>query len=216
MRAARAEPRRALRQIRGVIGAHGFSHAVHARLNTIRAAPLFLEDFAQFQRNIIRVQRIMAWEKLGPIGPFARAINPPPSTVIENGFLDLHLDQFALFFNADDQIQPLGPIMQPAHIHGPCLANLISGDAKPCGLIACNPQQFQRMYKIKPVLARRHKADLCPCFAQNALINAIGMGKRLGREALIRQETFFLWNPMIAKADIQPTLRHLEILRSCE
>jgi hypothetical protein len=45
--------------------------------------------------------------------PALVAIDAAAAAVVEDRLLDLHLDQLALFLDHDDQVQPLGPVMNP-------------------------------------------------------------------------------------------------------
>ena len=211
MRATRAEPRGALRQIGGIATARDRIDMGQACADTVGAAPLFDQDLAKFQCDIDGVEGEMLREKHLSACPFAVAKNPPPAPVVENRFLDLAFDQLALFLDHHDQVQPLGPIGKALHIKRPCLADLVGGHTQFFGRCRIDAQCRKRGHQVEPILARGNKADLGPRFAMHALIHAIGPRKGHGGVSLMGEKTFFLRDPMIIQTDIQPTLGHGEI-----
>ncbi len=139
------------------------------------------------------------------------APNAPPAAVVENRLFDLHLDQLAFFLDHDDQVQPLGPVVKPAHVQRESLPHLICGHPQTLGLGLVNIQQRQRMHQIQPVLACGHKSDLGTRFAPDAFVHFIGMGKGLGGETLVVNHPRFLLCRGVQQANVQPALGHVEI-----
>ena len=142
--------------------------------------------------------------------PVLEAVDTPPAPVVEDRLLDLHLDQLALFLDHDDELEPLGPMLEPCHVERPCLADLVGGDAQPLRLGRVDPQRVERPDQIEPVLARRDEADLRAGFPVHAPVDAVGMGEGLRGEALVGQQPFLLRDPVIAEADVQTALGHIE------
>jgi hypothetical protein len=146
-------------QFRCVVGALRLFHAGHAGGDPVGAAPLLGQDAAKLERDIRGVERVMLLEQHVAL-PVLEAIDAPAPPVVEDGFLDLHLDQLALFLDHDDQIQPLGPGLEAHHVQRPCLADLVGRDAEALRLRLIDAKRVERPDQVEPVLARRHEPDL--------------------------------------------------------
>ena len=217
MRTAGTEIRQARRDFRGVVVALRLVQGGHAGLDPVGLAPLFQEDGAQFLGDHDRVQRLLGLEQLRPVhgartAALVPAIDTAPVAIVKDRFLDLHLDQLALFLDHDDQVQTFGPFVEALHVQRPDLRDLVGGDAQPFGLCLVDAQQRQRMGEVEPVLARRHEADLGPRLAPDPLVDAVGAGKGLCGKALVVDHPRFLFGRTVRQANVQPAFGHLVIL----
>ena len=126
--------------------------------------------------------------------------------VVKDRLLQLHLDQLALLLDTDDQFQALGPFLDRLHVHGPCLPDLVGGQAQPLGLGLVDAQQGQGVDQIQPVLARGDKADPRARLAPDLAVDAVRTAERLGRPTLVVDHPGFLCDGRVAKANVQPPL----------
>ena len=212
VRTARAEIRQPRCDILGIVRAARLRQPLNAGLDAIAPAPLVDQHLAQLFRHHHRIQRIACREHLMP-PVVLRAEHAPPAAVVKDRLFRLHFDQLALFLDADDQIQPLGPVVEALEIHRPDLPHLVGGNAQSFRLGRINPQQCQRMHQVEPVLARRHQPDLRPRLAPDAPVHAVGVAERLGSEPLVVQHPGFLLETVIHQADVQAARRHREFRR---
>ena len=214
VRAARAEIRQARRDLGRIVRRLGRLNHLKARTDAVGIAALPDQDPADLLGDHRRVQREPRREQLLGMG---RALAPAPDAaavaVIEDRFLDLHLDQLALFLDDDDQLQPLGPVVEALHVQRKGLPHLVGRDPQALRLGLVDPQKSKRMHEVQPVLAGRDEPDLRAWLAPDAPIDPIGMGKGLGREPLVVGDPCFLRDPVIAQPDVQTALGHIEIGR---
>ena len=187
-------------------------------MQPVRLTPFRDQDLAQLLRDHHRIKRIAGREQL--LAPpvhigitLVPAINAPPRAIIKQRFLDLHLDQFALFLDDDNQVEALGPIMKPDHIQRPDLPDLIGRDAQPCGGFFVDPQQIKRMDKIKPVLARCDQPDTRTRLSPDPFIHVVGAAERLGGKAFVIDHSRLLGDGRIDQTDVQPILGQIKIGR---
>ena len=197
VRATRTEIRDTRRDFLGIVGPFRLGDLRHPGLDRLGAAPLLNEDIAKPLCNHDRVKRRLGLEQFRPMhrprtAALVPAIDPAAPAVVKDRFLDLHLDELALFLDHDNQVEPLGPVMEPPHIKREGLPDLIGRDAKTLRLGLINPQERQRMHQIEPVFARRDKADLRPRLAPHALVHLVGMTKGFGSKAFIVDHPRFL------------------------
>ncbi len=211
MRTTRTEPGRSGRNLRCVIIAAHLGQPFQSGLDMFGPAPLFDQDSADLLRDHHRIQRIACRKQFLVGSVVLPSMHPPAVAVVEDGLFQLHLDQLALFLDADDEIQVLGPFLHGLHVQRPGLPDLVSGQAQPFGLGLVDTQQRQRMDQIQPVLAGGDKADLGTGFAPMLAVDAVGTGKRLGRPTLVIDHPRFLRHRRVAQADVQPALGHDEI-----
>ncbi len=215
VRTARAEIRQTRRDLFRVVSFLRILNGLQPGLDRIRSAPLLDQDAADLLGDHHRVQRharrkqLVAVQRPGPA--LVPAIDPAPAPVVENRLLDLDLDQLSLFLDDDDQIQPLGPVVEALHVHREGLADLVGRDAKPFRLGRVDAQKAHGVKKVEPVLAGRDKADLRPRLAPDPPVKAIGARKRLCGEALVVDHPRFLRDPVIAQTDVQTALGHVEL-----
>mmetsp|Transcript_29236 Transcript_29236/g.56596 ORF Transcript_29236/g.56596 Transcript_29236/m.56596 type:complete len:250 (+) Transcript_29236:4455-5204(+) len=206
MRTARAEIGQPGRNLLGIVRPAGLVQRQQTAANAIGVATFINQNLTQLGGNLHGVQRpFRAKEHLTILGA---PIDPAASAIVKDRFLDLHFDQLALFLHHNDQVQPLGPVVETCHIQRPGLAHLVGCNAKTLGLCGIDVQQGQRMNQIKPVLARRHQTDLGPGLAPNALVHLVGIGKRLSGVALVVDQPGLLINAVIDQTNVQPTFRH--------
>ena len=216
VRAARAEIGQTRRDVLGVVVAPCFGQGRKARLDAVGVAALFDQDVAQFFGNQDRVQRAACREQLQTTAVFpcvalVPAIDAAAVAVVKDGFLDLHLDQLALFLDDDDQVQTCGPFVEGVHVQRPGLSDLVGGDPQTLGLVGINVQQVHRVHQVQPVLARRDKADLGSRFAPHTLVHAVGAAERLGGVAFVVDDAGFLIDGRVDQTDVQAALGHVEV-----
>ena len=212
MRATRTEIGRAGRDFGGIVRAPRFGQSGQRTTDRVGLASLLDENLAQFLCNHYRVQRHPRRKQLQPtavlvIVALVPAIDPPSVAVVKNRFLDLHLDQLALFLDHDDQIQIARPVVESVHIQREGLADLVGGDAETLGLVLVDAQQAQRMDQVQPVLARRDQPDLGTRLAPHPLVHTVGTRKRLRGKAFVVDHPRFLGDPVIVQPDAQAPLR---------
>ena len=212
MRTARTEIRQARCDFFGIVGLARVRQLGKARADGIGVAPFLDQDITQLFRDPNRIKRAMdrkqffTMERTRPA--LVPAIDPTPATVVKDGFFDLHLDQLALFFDDDDQIQTFGPVMERFHIQRPRLPHFVGGDPQTFGFVFIDVQQRHRMAQIKPVLTRRDKPDFRTGFTPNTFVHFIRAGKRLGRVTFVLDDPLFLRMRCIAQTDVQTAFGH--------
>ena len=140
------------------------------------------------------------------------AIDATPAPVVEDRFLDLHFDQFALFLDDDDQIEPFGEFVEAVHVQRPGLRDLVGGDAQTLRLGLADPQKRQRMHEVEPVLAGGDETDLGAGMAPDAAVDTVRAGECLGGEAFVVDHPRFLHDPVIDEPDVQTAVGHHEVL----
>ena len=216
VRASSAEIGQAAGDLGRIVRRFGLCNGAQARLHTLGAAPLFDQHLAQHFGHMHglktkpRRKQLFAPPVL-PIVALVPAIDAPTPPVIKDRFLDLHLDQLALFLDHDDQLKTFGKFVERLHVQRPNLTHLVGRDAQPFGLGLVDIEQFQRMGQIQPVLAGRHKSDLGPGFAPDASVNLVGPRKRLGGKAFVVNHAGFLRDTIIDQPDVQPPFGHWKV-----
>ena len=211
VRAAGAEPRQALGDVLGVVGScRGVEHL--ARLaQPVVVDPLLGQQPAQLARDQHRVERFLDREDhLAVLGLPAQ--HAPALAIVEDRLLDLDFQQLALFLDADDQVEPLGPFLERQPVERPDHADLVGGDAQRFGLGRADAQQVERVHGVEPALARRDDADLRPRLAEDALVDPVRPTEGFGGETLVIVQPRLLCDGAVLEADVHTVLGHLEIV----
>jgi hypothetical protein len=143
--------------------------------------------------------------------PVLVAVDAAAPAVVEDRLLDLHLDQLALFLHDDDQVQPLGPVLEALHVERPGLADLVGGDAEPLGLRLVDAERVERPDRSSQFLPAATKPIFAPGLPCTAFVDAIGAGEGLRREALVAQQALLLRDPVSPRRMLSPPLGHLEL-----
>jgi hypothetical protein len=210
VRTARAEIGRARRQFRRVVGAARLLHAGQPGGDPVGAAPLLGQDAAELQRDIRGVERIVLLEQDVAL-PVLVAIDAPPAPVVEDRLLDLHLDQLALFLDDDDQLQPLGPVLEALHVERPCLAHLVGGDAEAFRLRRVDAERIERPEKVEPVLARRDESRSWRRVCHASACRCRWRPRRPPPRSACSAGSRLLRDPVVAQPDVETALGHLEL-----
>ena len=206
MRTTRTEPGGSGRNLGGVVVAAHFVQALQPGAQTLCPAALLDQDPADLLGDHHRVERIAGREQLLSGAVVLPAVDATPVPVVKDRLLQLHLDQLALFLDADDQLQVLGPFLDGFHVHRPGLSDLVGGQAQPLGLGLVDAQQGQGMHQIQPVLARGDKADPRAGLAPDLAVDAVRTAERLGRPPLVVDHPGFLRDRRVAKPDVQTAI----------
>ena len=210
MRAAGAEVGQARGHIGGVVGAARLLDLGDLGREALGAAALLLQHAPDHLGDAHRLDGVAGGEQLlAPV--VAPAVDPPAASVVEDRLLELDLDQLALLLDADDQIEPLGPVADRAHPQRPDLPDLVERDAEPLGLGLVDAEQVHGVDEVEPVLARRDEADLRAGLAPHAPVDAVGLAEALGGDALEVDHARFLRHGRVAEADAEPALGHGEV-----
>ena len=217
MRAARTEVRQARGNILGIVVPARVRQRFHPGPDTVGIAPLLDQDAAQLLGDHDRVQRTARREQLVAVHPARTALVPAIDTaalaVVKDRFLDLDLDQLALFLDHHDQVQPLGPVVERGHVQREGLADLVGRDPQPLGLGLVDVQQRHRVHQVQPVLAGGDEADLGPLLAPHAPVDPVGPAECFGGKALVVDHPRLLQVRRVDQPDVQPALGHGEIRR---
>ena len=200
MRTSCAEIGQTRRQFGGVVCAFCVRNGLKRTRDLFPAATLFDQYFADGLRDIDRIKRRIGFEQNATI--LFRTVNATPIANVKNRFFRLGFDQFALFFNDDDHIQPIGPFAETVGIKGPSLHDFIRGNAQAFGLGLINTKHGQRMHHIQPIFARSSDTNFCARLADHPLINAIGARKGTCRGNFVVYQTLFLGGGRIDKANV--------------
>ena len=175
--------------------------------DTVAVAAFFDQNLTQFLRDVNGVKRAPCREQLFPVhGPcaaaFVPAVDAATLAIIKNGFFDLYFDQFALFFDHDDQVQAVSPVVKPFHIQRECLADFVCGDAQPFGLGSINVQQGHSVDKVEPVFTCRHEADFGPRLAPHPVVHLVSVAESFGGEAFVVDHPCFLFCWRVDEPDV--------------
>ena len=145
MRTAGTEIRQTRGDFFGIVSPSRIIELRQTRADRLGVAAFFDQDIAQFFGNHDRIERVFCWKQLlavhGARTALVPAIDPAAAPVVKDGFLDLDLNQLALFLDHHDQVQPLSPSVKTLHIHRPCLAHFIGGDAQALGHVFVDIQK---------------------------------------------------------------------------
>ena len=211
VRAAGAEVGKPCRDVFGIVGFLSFANGFEAVLHALGAAAFLGQDTPDLFGDHDGIERHAGREKLFGVqaarAALVPAIDPAAPAVVEDGLLDLDLDQLALFLDHDDQVEPLGPFVEALHVHREGLADLVGREAQPFGFVGIDPEKRQGMDEIQPVLPRRHEADLGAGLAPDPAVDPVGAGEGLCREALVVDHPRFLRDPVIVEPDVEAALR---------
>ena len=215
MRTARTEVGHTRSDVFGVVGTTRGIQRFHTRLDAIGGAAFLDKDTAQLFGNPDRVQCATGGEQLfAMLHPGTTAFVPAIDAAMrirEQRLFDLHLDQLALLFHDDHQIEPFGPLMEPLHVQREGLPDLIERDPQTFGFVLVDVKQAHGVDHIQPVLAGCRDADLGPALAPHAFVHLVGVAKRLCGKALIVDHPRFLQMRRVLQTNVQPAVGHIEL-----
>ena len=136
---------------------------------------------------------------------FGRAV-----LAVEN-FLQLRLDQSALFLHDDDFLEAFGEFHRAARLERPGHADLVDTKPESCRFGVVDAEILQRLAHIHIGLAAGCDAQLRVRRIHDNLVELVGQRKRLCCLELVGMQPRFLIERRIGPADVQPAVRHVEI-----
>src|SRR5260221_2376718 len=128
-------------------------------------------------------------------------------------FLQLRLDQPALFLHDDDFVEAFGEFCRAARFQRPRHADLVDAKAKPRRFGAADTQILHSLTHIHVGLAAGCDAQLRVRRIHDDLVELVGQRKCLGGLQLVGMQSRFLLERRIRPADVEPAFRHFEIGR---
>ena len=212
VRAAGAEPGLADRDLLGVVGAHGVLEQRAAGGEGFGLDAVEGEERAEGAGDLDRVEGLLDREDR-----LARLVLPAgdaaAAAVVEDRFLDLHLDELALLLDDDDVLEVVRPLAEARHVERPDHADLVGGDPEALRLGGADAEQVERVRGVEPGLARGDDADLRLGAPQHAAVDSIGAGKGFGGEALVVVQARLLGHGRVAPADVEAAFGQDEVGR---
>ena len=210
VRAARAEPGVAHRQVLGVVGADRLLEDRAAGLQGLGLDALERQEVAEGAGDLDGVERLLDGEDrlAGLVLP---ADHAAAATIVEDRLLDLDLDELALFLDDDDRLEVVRPLAEALHVERPDHADLVGRDPEPLRLGSVQAEKVERVGGVEPGLARRDDPDLRLGVAPDPAVDAVRPAEGLGGEALVVVQPRFLRHRVVVAADVEPVLGHGEV-----
>src|SRR5262249_21390666 len=132
--------------------------ALNAR-GDVLAVPVFEQAIADADGDVVRVERALDGEQ-----PVAALVLLADAHGLVGGavevFADLDLDQRALLLDHDDEVEPVGELLELALAQRPRARDLVEADAEIVALHLVEAELVERLADIEVALAHRDDADL--------------------------------------------------------
>jgi len=128
-------------------------------------------------------------------------------------FLELVLDQRALFLDDEDFLKPFGEFAHAFGFERPGHRDLVDADAGIARLFLGNTQVVERLPHIEVAFARGDDTEAALRGIQHDLVEPVGAGEGERRIEFVAVVTFLLGEELVGPAYVQAALRHLEVGR---
>ena len=213
VRAAGAEIGNALRDVPGLGGdALEFLEPRHAGDDLV-VAVIFQQPLADADRDLVGIER--AFDREQPIAVFIALADA--ERLVRGAvklLADLHFEQRALLLDDDDEIEPLGKILQLLAAERPGAAGLEQADAELVAPHLVDAQFVERLADVEIALAGGDDADLRIAAARgDDAVELVGANEGQHGVALVIVQARFLGQDRIVEADVEAARRHREIGR---
>src|SRR5712664_2508103 len=136
----------------------------------------------------------------------ARALAP----VVEL-FLDLVLDDLALFLDDEDLFEPFGEAARSLRLERPGHRHLVETDARIRGNALVDSEVGERLQGIAEGLSGGHDAESGPRAIPNDAIQPVRAAVRERRVHLVVEQARFLLEEGVRPADVETPRRHGEV-----
>ena len=234
MRAAAAEPGLALgpagraHRQRTLLGREQVQPRVHSRSDVLRHAEFLqplgdrLGDQRRVQVGVGAQQPVAAGVGLAPlaargvVGQFvelAQHIGPHIGPPVVELFLDLVLDDLALFLDHQDLLQALGELARDRGFQRPDHRDLVQPDADGPAAVVVQPQVGQRLAGVVEGFAAGDDAESVVRTFDHVVVEPVGAHIGQRGVPLEVEQPRLLHQRGVGPADVQPARRHREIGR---
>ena len=184
-----------------------------ARPDLLAGADAPEDTLADADRDLVGIERALHREQpvalLVLLADADRLVGGPVELLA-----DLDLDQRALLLDHDDLLEAVGEFLEVALADRPRAGDLVEADAEIVAPDLVDAELVERLADVEIALADGDDADLRrPAARGDVLVELVGAHERQHGVALVVVQPRLLAEDGVAQADVEPALRHLEIVR---